>query len=239
MGRAAAAVHDEQALGRKAAALHQLCHARFKGFIGQGLELVEQRGDEAGENPHQQQLKARPDAPGPQPPQAASGCHEPQNHPCNRQADHSGQQAGLEQVAQPDAARALVKAKARFQHKGLVVGERQVQQAGNQCKAAQQHQLLEHAGFHGLEQQFVEQVEAAQQRPAQQDQCAPGHVGQAEPCLGQGVVCSFLMGLQGNKGSENGRNSMAVLCHMAHLAGIEPDLHQQLQHQGRREGQSQ
>src|SRR6185369_4930494 len=58
VGAALAAVHHEQALGREAAAAHQLGDAGLERFVLKRLELVEQRRDEHRIDHQQQQVES-------------------------------------------------------------------------------------------------------------------------------------------------------------------------------------
>ena len=88
VSRSLAAVHHKQALGSKAAALHQCCHSGFQFFVVQRFELVEQRGNHGRVQHQYQQVKTHPRAPRPQPPKAAGAAHQPQNQRDNWQANH-------------------------------------------------------------------------------------------------------------------------------------------------------
>ena len=65
MGRTLAAVHHEQALGSKAATLHQGLHTGFQRLVGQRLELVEEWCDERWVDDQQHKIEGHPGHPGP------------------------------------------------------------------------------------------------------------------------------------------------------------------------------
>ena len=88
VGRAAAAVHHKKALGRESGARHQAADALFQGLVFQRRELVEQRHDDVGRNPHHKQLVGHQRAPGIEPPQMAAGLHQPKHQPHDRQAQN-------------------------------------------------------------------------------------------------------------------------------------------------------
>ena len=157
--------------------------------------------------------------------------HEPQNQRDQRQADQGREQGGLEQISQPQARRGLVEPKALLQHKGLVQRAGQVNQAADQRKAGQQRHLLGHAGADGLQQQLVEPVQPAKNRPAQQDGSAQRHLQQAKAVFGDGVVGRFLVCSQCNVGGKAGRHLLAVLRHMPYLARGQPEFEHQTEHQ--------
>ena len=172
VGRAAAAVHHKQALGGKAAALHERRHTGAQGLVVQRLELVEQRRNHRGVEHQHQEVKAHPHGPGPQPPQRAGRAHQPHNECSNGQPNDRGQQQAFHQVGGPQARGDFVKAKALFQPKGGVEAERQVDQAANQGKGGQQCQLGPQRVLGrptGALNQSVQGIEPTQQGPAQQN----------------------------------------------------------------------
>ncbi|MCY1531414.1 hypothetical protein D9M68_666380 [compost metagenome] len=233
---ARAAVHHEQALGREAAALHERRDARLERRVVQRLELVEQRRDEGRVDQHQQQVEAHPRAPGPEPPERAGRTHEPQDERRDRQPDQRAEQRRLDGVGEPELPGHLVEAEALLEPEGLPQRERQLQQAADERKGRQQRQLLHHAAAQPHQQQLVQQVEPAEQRPAQQQGGAPGHLDEPEACLGDGVVGGLLVRGERDGLCKSFRHGTAVARHVAHLAGGQPELHEQARHERRREG---
>jgi hypothetical protein len=124
--RAPAAVHHEKALGGKAAALHQGTHALGQGLVGERLELVEQRRDDRRVEHQQHEVEGHPCQPGPQPPQAARGAHDPQDQRRQRQGDGDAHERSLGQVGQPQAERHAVEAESLFDAERLVPTEWQL-----------------------------------------------------------------------------------------------------------------
>ena len=240
MGRAAAAVHHKQALGGKAAALHERRHTGAQGLVVQRLELVEQRRNHGGVEHQHQEVKAHPHGPGPQPPQRAGRAHQPHDERSNGQPNDRGQQQAFDQVGGPQARGDFVKAKALFQPKGGVEAERQVDQAANQGKGGQQCQLGPQRVARrpaGALNQSVQGIEPTQQGPAQQHGRAQCQLQHAQLGLGQGVVGRFLVGLQGHGAGKRSRHLGTVLGHMPDLARAQVELGQHAQQQGGAEKQ--
>jgi hypothetical protein len=95
--------------------------------------------------------------------------------------------------------------------------------------------LLHHPATQPHQQQLVEHIEPAEQRPAQQQRRAPGHLDQAEAGLGDRVVGRLLVGCERDGLREGFRHAAAVLRHMAHLPRSEPELHEQARNERHRE----
>ena len=89
---------------------------------------------------------------------------------------------------------------------------------------------------HQVAKPFVQEGESTQQRPGHHNGCAPGQFKQAKSCLGDGVVCGFLVGHQGNLFRKRSGHVAAVPGHMADLATGQPELQDQAEGQGQREG---
>ena len=244
MRAALAAVHHKQPFGGKSTTLHQRSDARLEGLVLQRFELVEQRRDEAGVNQQQQQVKAHPQAPGPQPPQTAHhaprSTHHPKYQGHNGQANQHANQRGFDQVHQPQFESHFVKAKALLQHKGLVQRDGQIDQAANHRKRRQQGELLPHPAtteplHHGL----IQHRQPAQQRPADQHCGAKRHFQQAKARFGNRVISRLLMRRQADPAGKCGGHGIAVPGDVADLARGEPEFDNQAGHQRGREGHSQ
>ncbi|MCY1165101.1 hypothetical protein D9M73_50000 [compost metagenome] len=145
MCRAFAAVHHKQALGGKAAALHQGRDTRLQGFVLQRFELVEERGNHGGVKHQHQKVKAHPRAPGPQPPQAAGTAHQPQDQGHDGQAYDGAHQNAFDHIGQPEPESHFVEAEALFNTEGAVQRERQVQRAADDAERREQRQLRHQA----------------------------------------------------------------------------------------------
>ena len=126
VGRAARAIHHEQTLGLEAAACQQAFDPRFQGFIGKRGEAVEERCDEGWPDQHHEQVEGKPESPHPQPPQAAHGRGQPQQHAQQRQTDDDGQGGlacgvgGEQGRGHAIEAEALLDDKGAYEHEGQV-----------------------------------------------------------------------------------------------------------------------
>ena len=218
MGAAAAAIHHEQALGPKSATLHQRLHAFSQLAVLQRLELVEQRRDHAWVEHHHQQGKRHPDAPGPEPPQAAGALHQPQVKCGQRQADDGSHQRAFEHIGPPQALCALVETEAFFQTEGGVPAHRQFQRPVDQEEGGDQRQLLPEGMFDQVVDLVVERSQATQQRPADHDGGAVGALPQVHLVACHGVGRGFLVRLLADVGGKGCRYLMPVPGHMANLA---------------------
>jgi hypothetical protein len=123
--------------------------------------------------------------------------------------------------------------------KGLVQGQRQVNQAADQRESREQGQLLSHAPAQPFQQALIQGVQTSQQCPGQKDGGAECQLEQAKPGLGDGVVRRFLMCGQRDLGAEGVRNGLAVQGHVANLARRQPEADQQADTQGGGERQCQ
>ena len=142
----------------------------------------------------------------------------------------------FQHVGEPQLERHLVEAEAFFEAEGLPEREGQFEQAADQCECGEQRELLPHTAAHPGQQQFIEEVEAAKQRPTQQQCRAPGHLDESEACLGDGVVGGLLVRSERDGLRKGSGHRTAVLGDMTDLARGEPELHDEACDQCGREG---
>ena len=163
MGRAAAAVHHEQAAGTELAARQQRQDAFLDRSVGQRLEAVEERGNDGGKEQQHHHVEADPEGPGPQPPALAGVLHQRDEGRQQRQAQQGANEQRLQVVGHEERRRHAVEAEAGFQPEMPPPVHRQLGQADEKQRGAHDEQLLQerlvgqpaHPGF-------VDELQAAQ-----------------------------------------------------------------------------
>ena len=234
---ALAAVHHVKALRPKTTALHQRLHPRRKCGVFEWLKFVEPGRNPGRVDQHGQHVKAHPHAPGPKPPRRARCAHEPQHQQQERRANEQTQHHRLGQVLQPQHRRGLVKAKGFFNYKGAIQAKGNVDHRVDGDKQAHQRGLRHQPRAPLLRYEFVQGVQAAQQRPAQHYGHAPGQFQHAKTCFGHRVIGRFLVGRQRYAAGECRRHCATVLHHVADLARGQPKFEGQAAHQCRSKGE--
>ena len=221
----ARAVHHEQTVEREAAALRQALDASGQIGIGQGRELVEQRGDEHRIDDEQRQVEHHPEAPGPGPPVRAGAAHQPQHGGGQRQPQHGRHQQALERVRHEQPGCHAVETETGFQSELPPQREWQSQQAQQQRHGHQQQHLAQEVVAGKLAYRQIDGLQAAQQGQAHQHDGVVGPFQHAQPHARHGVVRRALVAGQADAVREFGWHLFTVAGDMTDLARGQPQAH--------------
>lgn len=236
MGRALRPVHHIETRQAEAAAAHQALDALAQGAVLEGLELVEQRGDEARVDQQHQQVEDQPEAPHIEPPALAHGLHQPQHEGDQGQADDGRQQDALEGIGdeqprgQPVEAEARLQAEAAIDRQGQVHQPRHRGHQGNEDEALRQAAGIEEAGA-----QIMQRLQPAAQGEAEEEAGGDQQVHHAGADPRHRVIGGLLVGIQPDAVREGPGNLPAVGRHVADLAAGQPQAGQQAGDEGEQE----